>query len=138
MLLPLIRLLSLVMPTDLLDPIYGYAFVGAPALIGTLLVARAIEVGPGALGLGWPRYPIVEVALAVSGLPLGAFMATAFGERMALVGDPSPFELAIVLLVFVVLLEELLFRGLLRHAASLASPRLSLFIPNVLYAAMYL
>jgi membrane protease YdiL (CAAX protease family) len=136
-LVPLIRLLSLAMPIPGAAPISAYALVGAPALIGVFLVARAIGVSRQEIGLGRPRRP-VEVALStLVGVPLGLLARGEVGLAPISVEGVHPLLFVVVALPFVVLLEELVFRGLLQRVATSPSRIITIVAPNVLYASMY-
>ena len=136
-LLPLTRLLSLAMPVDAVSPAYWYALIGGPVLVAAILTARVIRLRPRRLGLGPPESPALQAAIAASGVVLGALLI-GLGAPLGLRGIPSVIEAVIFTLVFVVLLEELIFRGMLQHTAMIRSPQLAALIPSVLYASMYL
>lgn len=138
MVLPLIRILSLVMPVGGLDPLAAYALVGAPALLGAIGIARALGFDARSLGLGMPSQPWVTAGVAASGIPLGLVLGGTMGPSLAIDGEPNLVMFVLVVPLFVVLLEELTFRGLLQHVALVRAPNLGILIPNVLYAAMYL
>lgn len=138
MMLPLIRILSVVMPMSSVDPMYWYALTGAPALLGIVLVTRAIRLHMGALGLRRPASVSVEVVMALMGIPIGLILVSTAGSSMQIRGDVTVVGFALVVLPFVVVLEEVVFRGVLQHVAAIRSPNLSILIPNVFYAAMYL
>lgn len=138
MLLPLIRLLSIVMPVAELDLQYWYALTGIPALIGAVLVMRAMRVSPSALGLGRPRWPAVDAVMASMGIPIGLILVSTAGATAGLQGDFTPISFLVIVIPSVVVLEELVFRGILQHVAAIRSPNISILIPNVLYATMYL
>jgi CAAX protease family protein len=136
-LVPLIRLLSIAMPIPDAAPITAYVLVGAPALLGVVLSARAIGVSRSELGLGRPTSVLESAMIASIGLPLGLVARSIGGPSPLAVGDVNPLLFVAVLLPFVVLLEELVFRGLLQRVATTRSRLLGILAPNVLYAAMY-
>ncbi len=138
MVVPLIRILSLVMPIGGLDPLAAYVLVGAPALIGVIGIARALGLDVRSLGLGMPAQPWVTVGIAATGVPLGLLLGGTMGPSLAIGGEPNAAMFLLVVPLFVVFLEELTFRGLLQHVALVRAPNLGILIPNVLYAAMYL
>lgn len=135
---PLIRLLSIVMPIPGAEPISAYALVGAPALLGVFLSARAIGVSRAELGLGRPASLLEPALIATIGLPLG-LVARSFGGLAAVpIDGVHPLLFVAVIALFVVLLEELVFRGLLQRVVSTRSRLLGIVAPNLIYAAMYL
>jgi len=136
-LLPMTRLVALVIPVDATAPALSYALVGGPPLIATLMVTR--EVAPEVVRtmLGRPRRIGTQIRLTGLGLPVGLLMLqVATGARLTV--ENNPLLGPIVIVVFVVLFEEVLFRGLIQRVTALRSPVLGLFVPNALYAAMYL
>jgi membrane protease YdiL (CAAX protease family) len=138
LLLPLTRLLSLVMPIATFPPVTWYALTGLPALLATLLVMRAIGMTATGVGLGRPASIGRDAFLALFGIPLGLLLgSTAVGTQRPL-ADADLLVFAIVALPFIVVLEELIFRGVIQRVATARAPNLAILIPNVLYAAMYL
>ena len=136
-LLPLIRLLSVVMPIAGTDPISVYVLVGAPALLGAILVARAIGASRTDLGLALPTPPVATALTVTLGLPLGFVARQVVGLSPIAASGVHPLLLAAIGVPFVVFLEEFVFRGLLRRVATTHSPLVGLVVPSVLYAAMY-
>lgn len=138
LLLPLIRLLSLVMPIATFPPITWYALTGLPALMAALLVMRAIGMSATGVGLGRPASPGRDAFLALFGIPLGLLLgSTAVGTQRPL-AETDLLVFVVVALPFIVVLEELVFRGIIQRVAAIRAPNLAILIPNVLYAAMYL
>lgn len=116
--LPLIRVLSFVMPLWLTDQAGWFAMVNLPLIIGTVVAARILGYSRYALGLRWGWWP-VQLMIAASGIPLG------YVERLIIQPPPLVPSLewqvilwpAISLILFTGLSEELLFRGVLQQAA---------------------
>lgn len=135
-LVPLIRLLSIAMPIPAVPPITIHALVGAPALLGAILSARAIGVTRAELGLERPRSFSESALMALIGLPLG-LVARSVGLAPVVTGDVHPLLAIAVIVIFVVLLEELVFRGLLQRVATTRSGLPGIIAVNVLYAGMY-
>lgn len=136
-LVPLIRLLSVAMPIPGAAPISVYALVGAPALIGAILVARAIGASRQDLGLGRPARPVEVVLSTLIGVPLGLLARGVVGLAPISVEGVHPLLFVAIAVPFVVLLEELVFRGLLQRVATSRSRLIGIVAPSVLYAAMY-
>jgi uncharacterized protein len=138
MLLPLVRLVGIVMVIPEFPAISWYALAGAPALVGTMLVLRATFLSPGTLGLGRPDSLRQTLFMSLSGIPLGLIISGLVGPRAALHGEPDALLFLAVVLPFVVLLEELIFRGALQRVTTARAPNLAILVPNVLYASLYL
>jgi membrane protease YdiL (CAAX protease family) len=126
------------MPVSGIDPAWWVALIGLPLLVGAALVARVLEITPGDLGLRRPRAPVFDIIIMTVGVSLGLLLSVLLGPQMALPGDPGPIVFLLAAGPFVAFLEELIFRGLLQQVAAIRSPRLAIFIPNALYAAMYI
>lgn len=140
-LVPILRVLSMVMPVRFLPEPFWYALIGLPLLVAVLLAAQLLALGPGELGLharGWPR----QLLIAASGLPLG-LAAALLAPQLAFVslsGAPLGMLLMLVALALMLgLAEELLFRGVLLRAADQAlGPAGGLLCASLLSAAVYL
>lgn len=138
-LLPLLRLLSLVMPVPATPQIYWYAYIGIPLLLGVGLVLRSLGLTVAEVGLlpgSWRR----QLPIALSGLPLSV---VAF-----LLVRPTPVTIhlqwydlvfaSLVLVVFTAFTEEIIFRGVLQHTAIQVFGGGGIAYCSVLYAVMYL
>ncbi len=136
-LVPVTVLLSVAIPVVSLSAPVTYALVGGPVLLGSILVARAIGLSLVTVGMGTPKR-LVEVALVIAtGIPLG-LLARFLGGLEPLSMPGLTVELGmVVILVFIVLPEELLFRGLLRHLASIRFGVLGIVAPNIIYSSLY-
>lgn len=136
-LVPLIRLLSIVMLIPGIAPVYWYGLVGAPALVAAGLAIRAMGASLADLGLGRPQSVMEQLVAASVGLPLG-WLAV---NIVRLPGLPAegvhPLVFIAMVAPFVVLLEELIFRGLLQRAASMHGALVGIVAPNIFYAATY-
>jgi membrane protease YdiL (CAAX protease family) len=138
--LSLLRLLSLVMPTPDVPIRYVYALVGVPGLLGALLAARLVDVSWRDVGFVL-RINRRQLAIAASGLLLGLVgyaivrpSSPADADTWSSVALTAPF-----VIVFVGLLEEILFRGLLQRLATrdMGSPY-AVGWSSVIYGVMYL
>jgi len=136
-LIPLVRLLSIVMLIPGIAPIYWYALIGAPALVAAGLAIRAMGASLADIGLGRPQSLMEQVVAASIGLPLGWIAVNV----IRLPGLPAegvhPLLFLAMVAPFVVLLEELIFRGLLQRAATPHGPLVAIVAPNLFYAATY-
>ena len=138
MLLPLLRLLSLVMPVRGASELGWYALVGAPLLMAIVLAARVLPRASRPQALSMRPSP-VQAAVALTGVPLGlvAYLAV---RPAALAGTGEPRRMlagCIVLLVFVGFTEELLFRGLLQHVLQELFGRAGILVATAAYAVSY-
>lgn len=138
-LLPLLRILSVVMPVRAASPVGWYVLVGAPLLLACLLAMRALVTDPRALGLHLRGF-VWQIPIAMSGLPL-AVLAYAVARPRPLIAHPTPTQAilaALSVIVFSALVEELIFRSLLQAAMiSLFGP-LGLVWSALLFASFYL
>jgi len=138
-LLPILRLLSLTLPTKRIAEIAWYEMVGAPILVVLVLLCRIdgdlvrLARNPGRIG--------VQAGIALSGVPLGLLgyliarpepLATGSNALNFLLGPP-------ILIVFSGLTEELLFRGAIAVALERIGGRsMALALPALLFAAFHL
>lgn len=136
-LVPLIRLLSIVLLIPGIDPIYWLGLVGAPALAGAALAMRAMSASFADIGLARPRSWWEQASMASVGLPLGWLAVNV----VRLPGMPAegvhPAVFLAMVVPFVVLLEELVYRGLIQRAASVHGAMVAVLAPNIFYAATY-
>jgi membrane protease YdiL (CAAX protease family) len=143
-LLPLLRILSVTMPVNVLPQISWYALIGVPLLLAVVLTARVLDLPASSLGLrvpgqgGWPG----QALIALSGLPL-AVIAFSLMQPEPLIArtevrvGPVLVD-ALILLLFVGFAEELLFRGLLQQVAVDVFGRAGLLWSSALFAFMHL
>ena len=119
-LLPLLRLFSLTMPTREVSPLFWYLLIGAPLLTAIVLVARYVHFSPVDAGL-W-QWSSQQGIVAVSGIPLGIIAYVTFHRVPVVESHDIPYLIigAGIMVVFMGLLEELVFRALLQpHLCSL-------------------
>jgi membrane protease YdiL (CAAX protease family) len=135
----LLRVLSVVAPAANVPSRYWYALVGMPALLGAVLVARLIGVSWRAAGLKL-QFDLRQLAVAASGIPLGLIgyalvrpSSPADADSWRSVALTAPF-----VIVFVGVLEEVLFRGLLQQVASRSMGVLAVAWSSLIFGIMYL
>jgi membrane protease YdiL (CAAX protease family) len=140
-LVPLMRILSLVMPVRFVPAIYWYVLINLPLLLAIFLAAQLLRATPRELGLRMRAWP-TQLAIAVVGVPLGlaAFLILRPAPlvRLSTLDAPHLVSGAAILLVFVGFTEELLFRGLLQREAEVVFGRLGLAFSSLLFAIMYI
>jgi membrane protease YdiL (CAAX protease family) len=113
-LLPLLRMFTLVVPTRELSSLYWYLLIGAPLLTAIVLVARYTEFSPvDAQIWTWSR---AQGFFAAIGIPLGAIAYATFHEAPIVESRDVPYLLIGFGIVLVCdgLLIELVFRALLQ------------------------
>jgi len=138
-LVPIVRLLSLSLPSLLVPILDWYVLIGIPALLGILLVARTLRLRPADLGLGRPRRIRPHVLTASSGLLLG-LPAYLISRPDPMVAIPTPFlivQAAVILAVFGGFLEEVLYRGLIQSVASSFLARGGIIVSSLTTTIMY-
>jgi membrane protease YdiL (CAAX protease family) len=139
-LLPLLRILSLVMPVQQVAPILRYVLVGVPLLLSTMLVVRVTKLQSFRLDLTLLEW-IYQIIIGASGIPLGVIAALVLKPPLDLVSIPNLFWIFvhwIVLTLFGALTEEIIFRGLLQKVLSYSFGFFSILISSILYATMFI
>jgi membrane protease YdiL (CAAX protease family) len=135
-LVPVLRLSSLALASSHHIPFL--AISGAPVLLATVLAARALEL-PGVLAV-WEIRRRSQWHVAV-GAGAGATVAAALVHVTPVVrphSAPAWVLAALVVFVFVGLLEELLFRGVIQGALDPLLGAWSIPVADLLFAAAYL
>lgn len=110
------RLVSLTVPVVDLPVAAWYVMIGIPTFLATLLVIRISPVALATL-VRWPSKAALQLIVALSGIVHGLLIYLVLRPD-ALVGTTqpaNPLALVAVLLVFVVLLEEIMFRGVIQQ-----------------------
>jgi len=113
-LLPLLRLFSLTMPTRGLSPLFWYLLIGAPLLTAVVLIVRYVHYSPvDARIWGWS---LQQGLVGATGIPLGIIAYVTFFRVPVVESHDIPYLIigAGILVVFLGLLEELIFRALLQ------------------------
>jgi CAAX protease family protein len=140
-LVPLIRLLSLVLPLQSLPRFAWYPLVTLPLTLAVWQVARLNRVRSGMLGLSTRGLPM-QLLIGLTGLVIGLVQY--------LILRPPPLleetgwiilfvlPLTVLLLVFSAFLEEFIFRGLIQYSALRNLGWFGLVFSSVLYASLFL
>ena len=134
----LLRILSLAMPITQMSQISSYVLVGVPLFLAIGLTLRLLNLTWDELGVRVGSAG-VQVIVAISGVPLGA-AAFLIARPQALSTHFSLQDLVInsaVLIVFVAVLEEIIFRGLLQTVVNGAFGRGGNILSSLLFAIMY-
>jgi uncharacterized protein len=135
-LVPLGRLTSLALTPDDYGA-GGYVLTGLPLLVAVVWMTR---------DLGWPGVPETgrpawhSIAVALSGIPLGLVVAAFFHvpylpDRKSL---PVILMTVVVVFVYVGVVEELLYRGLVQRALTERFGAWAFVVADVLFTAAYL
>jgi uncharacterized protein len=138
-LVPLLRLLSLTMPSRHVAEIWWYAMVGAPLLLGAFLAARAVPIAWPGLRFRREAAPM-QAAIALAGAPLSlaAYEILTPAPLISPLTAPSLVGGSLILILFSAFPEELVFRGLLQGAAREFFGGLGPVVVSVLYASLYI
>jgi len=115
-LVPLLRLVSLATPLKEVPETYWPAIVGGPVLLAAVLVVRSLELPRAQIGLCVASWR-AQVAIAAAGVPLG-LVAFLIQRPPQPAGGFDGGQLALrafILVVFAVVTEELIFRGLVQR-----------------------
>lgn len=140
-LVPMGRLLSLTMPLDDVPRWAWYALVGAPLLLGAVLLVWRLRLTWSELQLGWPRRVRNDAGMLATGLLLG-LLGFLVGAGPVLVssadGPASALLFAGTLTLFVAVPEELIFRGLLQRLAIDGFGPMGAAVIAIVYVTAYL
>lgn len=139
MLHPLMRVISVGLPTSGLPPLVQYVMVGLPLLVGIVLVIRSARISTSDLGLvgkvGWQPF-----AIGLLGWPLGLIGALIIRPEPA-VTTLTPVNLMVAIIVITVFsssVEELLFRGVLQTTLQQYFGNSAIFFSTLLFVSAYL
>jgi len=118
-LVPFLRILNLSTPIVPIPPIYWYIPVGIPGWIAAILFIKIFGLSPQEIGFKAGRIPSQVMVGIISGIPLGILSYLSLRPE-PLISAMEIFTLitAIVIIsLFVVLPEEIVFRGILFKSA---------------------
>ncbi len=139
----LMRLVSLTVPVVDLSPVAWYVMIGVPSWLATLLVLRTVPAALAGLTsmLGVPSTPPLQVVVALGGIAHGIVLSLLL-RPAALVSLMEPglaLVTAFVLVVFVAMLEEIIFRGVVQSVLyEMTGSRVAaVAIGAVVYACMF-
>ena len=143
MLLPILRLVNLATPVFFEDTLYSLAFIYAPMAIPVAIIAMYQEFTLEKMGLAlrklWLFLPLAFSMGAVLGY--GEYTILQVSVRDALIPDlslASLLSLAVVMIFFVGLIEELIFRGLLQtRLVTFLGPVAGILAASLLFGLMH-
>ena len=139
MLHPLLRVISLGLPTSGLPPLVQYVMVGLPLLVGVVLIMRILKLRLGDIGLvnklGWQPFVI-----GLLGWPLGLIGALIIRPTPAISTLTTPNLLIgiVVITVFSSSVEELVFRGILQTTLSQYFGGSVILLTSLLFVSAYI
>ncbi len=142
--IPLMRILSMAMPVGLISPLYRYPMVGIPVFTAIILMVKQTQISWKDLGVRLPEIKRSEnfwesLLIALSGIPLG-IIGYYFGNPISLVSTGTPAEVitaAIIVLIFIGVLEEIVFRGLLLHTLIRSFGRMGIVLSSAIYLLLF-
>lgn len=140
LLLPLIRIISLVMPLSRLPLLTWYPIVGSAVLAACWGVVRVSRLQPAEIALT-TRRPLLQLCLALIGFGLG-YVEFQILRPQPLIAAVEPVSLALAagnLLLFTGFTEELVFRGIIQTSVERALNRnWAIFYTSLLFALLHL
>ena len=118
-LVPLMRIVSLVIPIAEISEIYWYLMIAIPVFVGAFIVMRNLKIGLPEVGLNGNML-LAQIVVAALGIGLGLadyliLKPQALNSELTIQATLFP---AFILLVFSGFLEELVFRGIIQKEAS--------------------
>jgi len=138
-LIPLIRLMSLMLPLPNYPFIYWYGLVGAPLLLAAFVTQNSLGIRSHDVGLNG-RYPLFQLLVGLTGIGLG-YVEYIILRPNPLAPSPALSDIwvpMLILIFFTGLLEEWIFRGLLQLTAFENMGRLGLLFVAIVFAVMHL
>jgi len=142
--IPLLRMMSMAMPVGLVEPLYRYPMVGIPVFLSVALILKETALPWSRLGLQLPPIQKTEQAwenilIALSGIPLG-IMGYYFADPIPLVTTLNWAEIfasLLVVILYVALLEEIVFRGMLLHALVHTFGLIGVIFSSIIYTVLF-
>jgi membrane protease YdiL (CAAX protease family) len=135
-LIPLIRIISLIIPLPEISQVYWYLFSSIPIFIAIYAVMRVLSYSFSDIGLKG-NYPILQSFVALLGLFLGAigyFILRPEALTSGLNLQTALFP-ALILLISTGFVEEMAFRGVLQIAANVLGSWDWIYI-SIIYAVL--
>ncbi|KKG77919.1 CAAX protease [Methanosarcina mazei] len=140
MLLPLLRLVNLSVPIFLDTTLYTFIFTYAPLAVAAEIVIIYQQISFEEIGITTKNLPIYMVLSVPLGflLGLGEFMTIKVGSLIPDVTFGNFLELFSIMVLFVSLVEELIFRSILQtRFEKLLDARWALVVTSFLFGLMH-
>lgn len=139
-LIPLIRIISLIIPLIQLPQILWYPLIYIPLLASSIMVMRTINIRPRHIGLTMQFLP--------TQITFGLFLGFMIGLLEYAILQSSPMVVqftigdillpAIILLLTTGLVEELIFRGILQYLAVPAMGKVGILYISLIFAMLHI
>jgi hypothetical protein len=138
-LVPLVRILSLIMPLGQLSLVYRFPLIYAPLLAAAIVAMWAMGLKPAAVGLNFRYWPYQVAGGIISGAAIGTLEYLIIGTS-PLINNFTFQELwlpALILLLTTGLVEELIFRGILQHLSETVMGRWGIVYISLIFAVLH-
>jgi len=120
-LIPMIRILSLVMPLYNFAPMYWFVIIGVAVYLAFIVLKIQQKIKLSEVGLNYPKtkHLPLEIGIILLGIPFGIAEYNILKPDL-IITSFSIFNIIIAIIIFfvaVALMEEIIFRGLLQRRA---------------------
>ncbi|HEY3361022.1 MAG TPA: type II CAAX endopeptidase family protein [Methanosarcina sp.] len=140
MLLPILRLVNLSMPVFFSTTLYTYVFVYSPLLIPLIIIVTHQRYSLEQVGITAKHilgYTILSIPLGLL-LGLGEYLTIRPNYLIPDLSIENLLKLTIIMIIFVGLTEELIFRSILQtRLEEVLGPREALIIASILFGFMH-
>lgn len=139
-LVPLVRIMSLIMPLASVPLIYWYILIYAPLLIAAVVVMRTVKLKPRQIGLVSRGLPLQIAMAIVTGIAFGVLEYYIL-KPQPLVAEFSLEQIwpaAIIILMTTGLVEEFIFRGVLQQTSEASMGRMGLVYTSAIFAILHI
>ncbi|MGD0857076.1 MAG: CPBP family glutamic-type intramembrane protease [Dehalococcoidia bacterium] len=139
-LIPMVRILSLLMPLGQLSLIYRFPIIYLPLLAATITVMWVTGLKPIDIGLNLKHWPYQAIGGVISGIAIGALEYLILGSS-PLINTLTLKEFwlpALILLITTGLVEELIFRGVLQKFAVALMGRWGIILISLIFATLHM
>ncbi len=139
-LLPVFRLINITMPIFLTTTLYFFAFVYGPLFIPLYFVAKSQKFSGREIGMSFEKFHLYFPVSIVLGLALGTIEYNIIHAQSLIIAPTFQnfIVFAVIMVMFVGLAEELLFRSILQTRLEQTVGSISgLIIASLLFGAMH-
>ncbi len=140
MLLPLLRLVNLSVPIFFETTLYAFIFIYSPLAIAAVAVIKYQQISLEEIGITTKNFPIYMVLSVPLGflLGLGEFLTLQTGYLIPDLTFGNLLKLTLVMVFFVSLVEELIFRSILQtRFEKVMDARAALIVTSLLFGLMH-